>query len=181
MMRIAIFLAALGLILAINVGAIRSRILEADEAAVQTADDKGSGGAKKDPAAADSSKSKENKPPSAETQDKGIGPIKEVKLGPIDEKLVAQGEKLFAAKCTVCHQLDTKKIGPTLRDVTKQETPEFIMNMMLNTDQMERKNPHVKKLIAQYQTYMTILDLSQDDARALLEYLRSEGEKGAPK
>ncbi len=183
-MRILIFLAALGLVVVTNLGAIQSWVSDAgkkpDEIALQTMDDKGSGGLKADPKVADSTRSK-GKTASAEVKDKGIGPIKEVKLGPIDDKLVARGEKLFTDKCTVCHLMDTKKIGPPLRDVAKQQTPEFIMNMMLNTDGMEKKDAYVKKLISQYQTYMTILDLSNDDARALLEYLRSSTEKGAPK
>jgi mono/diheme cytochrome c family protein len=105
--------------------------------------------------------------------DKGIGPIKELKLGPIDEELAEKGKAIFTKKCTVCHQLDSKKIGPPLRDVVNQQTPEFIMNMILNTDQMEKKDPTVKKLIAQYQTYMSVLDLNKDQARSVLEYLRS--------
>lgn len=113
--------------------------------------------------------------------DKGIGPIKELKLGAISDTLAATGQQVFTKKCTVCHQLDTKKVGPPLRDVAKQQAPEFIMNMVLNSDEMEKKDPYVKKLIAQYQTYMSGLDLNKDQARAVLEYLRSEAEKGKPK
>jgi cytochrome c551/c552 len=114
-------------------------------------------------------------------EDKGIGPIKELKLGPIDDKMVADGQLLFSKKCTVCHQLDSKKVGPALRDVANQQAPEFIMNMILNSGEMEKKNPYIKKLIAQYQTYMSGLDLNKDQARSVLEYLRSEAAKGKPK
>ncbi len=121
------------------------------------------------------------KEPAAGTVDKGIGPITEVKLDSIDEDMAADGERIFTKKCTVCHQLDTKKVGPPLRDIVKQQAPEFIMNMILNADVMEKKDPIVKKLVAQYQTYMTGLDLNQDQARKVLEYLRSASAKGAPK
>lgn len=111
--------------------------------------------------------------------DKGIGPITTVKLGPIDSVMAEKGQALFKKQCVTCHLLDKKKLGPPLRDVTKQRPPEFIMNMMLNTDKMEKKDPEVKKLINKYQLYMTVLSLTKDQARELLEYLRLEGEKKA--
>jgi cytochrome c len=104
--------------------------------------------------------------------DKGIGPIKELKLGPIDTSMVTKGEQIFKSQCTACHMLDKKKIGPPLRSVTKDRPPEFIMNMILNTDEMEKKDPEVKKLIDQYGVYMSVLDISKDQARQILEYLR---------
>ena len=114
---------------------------------------------------------------SADNLDRGIGPIKTIKLDSINSDLVEKGRLLFTQKCTVCHQLDTKKIGPPLRDVAKRETPEFIMNMTLNPTGMEAKDPIVKKLISQYQTYMSISGITQDQARALLEYLRWANEQ----
>ncbi len=132
----------------------------------------------------DSTKTKTGKPKSGSktandtakstyiSPDKGIGPIKEIKLGPIDTSLVSKGQAFFQGQCVTCHQLDKKKIGPPLRTVTKDRPPEFIMNMLLNTDQMEKKDPEVKKLIAQYGTYMSVLDIKQEQARQLLEYLR---------
>jgi cytochrome c len=106
--------------------------------------------------------------------DKGIGPIKELKLSPIDTSMVTKGHAIFQSQCIVCHTLDSKKIGPALRTITNDRPPEFIMNMILNTDQMEKKNPEVKKLISQYGTYMSVLDFKQDQARQILEYLRWE-------
>ncbi len=110
---------------------------------------------------------------SAHGKDLGIGPIKEVKLGPIDEKLAQQGKSLFEMKCSVCHSLDERKIGPALRDVTQQRTPEFIMNLLVNTTEMEQKDEVMKNLISEYSIPMTNLQLGEKDARALLEYLRS--------
>ncbi len=122
-----------------------------------------------------------DKAPSSADQDKGIGPVKALKLEAISDSLAASGQQIFAKKCTVCHQLDSKKVGPPLRNVAKEQAPEFIMNMILNSDEMEKKDPYIKKLVAQYQTYMSGLDLNKDQARAVFEYLRSEAEKGKPK
>lgn len=105
--------------------------------------------------------------------DLGIGPIKKVTLGPLDEKMASQGKALFQTHCSVCHHLDERKIGPALRDVTKQRTPEFIMNMILNTSDMEQHDPTAKRLEAEYPLKMPSPDLNKKQSRDLLEYLRS--------
>lgn len=117
-------------------------------------------------------------------QANGIGPITQpLNLKPIDRAYAKVGEKLFNDKCASCHELDTKKVGPPLRDVLFRRKPEFVMNMMLNPDQMMRRHPEIIKLFAQYQSPMAVPELKQDDARAILEYLRREslGVPGAPK
>lgn len=106
----------------------------------------------------------------------GVGPVKQkLELGPIDPKLVKKGEEIFNTKCIACHKLDERYVGPAQRDVIKRRSPEFIMNMMLNPQEMQEKHPVVKKLLAEYMTQMTNQNLSFDDARALLEYFREVG------
>jgi len=113
------------------------------------------------------------------TDELGIGPIKsEVKLGPIDKNLVVKGEQTFTTKCSACHKLDVKLVGPPLKDVTKRRRPEWIMNMMLNPQQMTMENPTAKELFATYLVQMTFQDVSQDDARAILEYFRNNDGTG---
>ena len=46
------------------------------------------------------------------------------------------------------------------------------MNMILDPEGMLREHPEVKQLLAQYYTPMPNQQLSQDEARAVLEYLR---------
>lgn len=112
--------------------------------------------------------------PQNQTKDKGIGPVKELKLGAVDKKLAAQGQQLFSAKCVACHSLDQKIIGPPLRNVTKTRTPEYIMNMILNPTNMEKGDPVTKEMHKSYlATPMTDQSFTQDEARSLLEYLRS--------
>jgi cytochrome c2 len=109
--------------------------------------------------------------------DKGIGPITEVKLGPIDQNLVKKGKEIFDSKCASCHKLEERYVGPPLKGVTKRRKPEWIMNMILNPTEMEQKDPIAKQLLAEYLTQMTFQNVSQEDARAILEYLRSVDEK----
>lgn len=103
----------------------------------------------------------------------GIGPIKEVSVGTIDQNLVSQGTKIFNMKCMACHQLDSRNVGPPLRNVTKKYNPVYIMNYLLNTTDMQRKDTLMQKLVAEYKIIMPDQVLTRDDARALLEYFRS--------
>ncbi len=109
----------------------------------------------------------------AEQLEKGIGPVTEVNLGAIDEALTAKGLELFTQKCTTCHKLDSRYIGPPLGDITTRRTPEFVMNMMLNPEEMVQKHPVAKELLAEYIAPMANQSLTMDEARAILEYLRS--------
>lgn len=106
--------------------------------------------------------------------DRGIGPVKNVVIGPIDNKMVADGKKIFQAKCVVCHDLKIKKIGPPLKNITKDSTPEYIMNLLLNAVEMQKQDPHMKDLLKEFNNIaMPNPGLSQAQARTVLEYLRS--------
>jgi mono/diheme cytochrome c family protein len=111
-------------------------------------------------------------PAGQQSEDKGIGPIKTLNLGPVDNALASKGGDIFQNKCSTCHSLDVKKLGPPLGKVLEDNTPEFIMNFLLNTAEMEEKDPKIQKLIQEYGAPMPVLGLSQDEARAVLEYLR---------
>jgi mono/diheme cytochrome c family protein len=64
--------------------------------------------------------------------DKGVGPIKEVKLGPVDPAMAKAGAAVFEQKCSACHKFDERYVGPALKGVTQRRTPEYIMNMILD-------------------------------------------------
>lgn len=105
-------------------------------------------------------------------QNKGIGPITSVQLGAIDNAMADKGQELFKKKCSACHKLEAKYVGPALKGVTKRRTPEWIMNQILNPKEMTEKDPIAKELLATFMTQMTFQDVTQDDARAMLEYFR---------
>jgi mono/diheme cytochrome c family protein len=105
---------------------------------------------------------------------KGIGPVKSVKLGKIDEKLVAKGKELYKANCTACHKIKKKYIGPGLKGVTQRRSPEWIMNMIMNSKEMLEKDPIAKALIAEYNAPMAQQQLKEEEVRAILEYLRTK-------
>lgn len=105
---------------------------------------------------------------------KGIGPVKEVKLdATVNEEMSNKGKAIFEQKCVSCHKWNEKLVGPALSGVTKRRKPEWIMNMILNPVEMTQKNPEAQALYNQLLVQMTFQDVTQDDARNLLEYFRS--------
>lgn len=107
----------------------------------------------------------------------GIGPVKdEMKLEPVDLALSEKGKQLFQTKCVLCHKMDSRVVGPMLKDVTKRRRPEWIMNQILNPQEMMQKDPVAKELFSQYKVPMIQQDVSRDDARAILEYFRAVDE-----
>ncbi len=106
--------------------------------------------------------------------DNGIGPIKH-KLNiqdQIDEIKAKSGGEIFTQKCSQCHKLDERYTGPELRNITEKRSPEYIMNMILNPEEMTKRHPEAKKMLATYANQMTFQNVTKDDARNLLEYLR---------
>lgn len=105
---------------------------------------------------------------------KGIGPIKNLKLEAINDDLVAKGKEVYRVNCTACHKLKKRYIGPALGGVTKIRSPEWIMNMIMNPEEMIAKDPIGKALIAEYNAPMANQNISEEDARAILEFLRTK-------
>ena len=105
----------------------------------------------------------------------GIGPITTaVTLGPIDPAMAKQGQAVFEVKCSACHKMGEKYVGPALGDVTTRRTPAYILNMILNPAEMTQKHPVAQDLMAQHMTQMPNQGLTPDEARQVLEYLRTQ-------
>ena len=105
---------------------------------------------------------------------KGVGPVKEVTLGKeIDKKMATAGEKTFNTLCVACHRLDKRFVGPALGDVMSIRSPEWVMNMILNPIKMLQEDPIAKALLAEYKAPMADLGLTKEQARQIVEYLRT--------
>jgi len=105
---------------------------------------------------------------------KGVGPISSIELGDIDDALAATGKEIYKANCTACHKFGKKYIGPALKGVTTRRSPEWIMNMMLNPEGMVEEDPIAKALLEEYNAPMSNQQLSEEDARAILEFFRTK-------
>lgn len=110
-------------------------------------------------------------------KDLGVGPVKKVKLGPINQNLAEKGKNLFNNNCSGCHELNQTKVGPPLGKVVNERSPEFIMNMILNASNMEQHDPTAERLKSKYHVPMPQTGLNRSQARAVLEYFRSVASK----
>lgn len=101
------------------------------------------------------------------------GLIKEVTLNnPLNADMIAKGEGIYDMKCSACHKLtDQRVVGPGWKGLTSKRKPEWIMNMITNVDIMLDKDPEAQKLLAECLTRMPNQNVTQDDARNILEFM----------
>lgn len=105
------------------------------------------------------------------------GKIQRVDITPeIDKDMAKHGLRIFDVTCTSCHKYDERYVGPALGDVTKRRTPEFIMNMILDTETMIEKDDTVKCLLQTYLLKMPNMQVDEKDARSVLEHLREKAQ-----
>jgi cytochrome c551/c552 len=91
----------------------------------------------------------------------------------LDEAKAKIGEDASNVKCTSCHKMsDEKLVGPGWKDVTKRRTGEWIMNFITNPDPMLDKDPEAQAMLELCLVRMPNQSLTDDDARAILEYMR---------
>ena len=98
---------------------------------------------------------------------------------PLNKEWVATGKASYELKCLACHKLtDEKLVGPGWAGVTKRREPVWVMNMITNVDMMLEKDPEAQKLLEQCLVRMPNQNVSQEDARKIIEFMRSnDGEK----
>jgi hypothetical protein len=92
---------------------------------------------------------------------------------------VTKGKATYDMKCLACHKLDeTRVVGPGWSGVTKRRKPVWIMNMITNVDMMLEKDEEAQKLLEQCLVRMPNQNITEPEAREVLEFMRSnDGEK----
>lgn len=106
------------------------------------------------------------------TLPKGIGPIEQVELGEIDEAKAADGKAVFDMFCASCHKFGERYVGPDMAGVTQRRAPEWILNMILNPEEMVFNDDTAYELLAEYMTQMPSMPITQEQAFTILEYFR---------
>lgn len=98
---------------------------------------------------------------------------------PLNQAWVTAGQGIYDAKCLACHKLtDEKLVGPGWAGVTKRREPTWIINMITNVDMMLEKDAEAQKLLEQCLVRMPNQNVTQEDARKILEFMRkNDGEK----
>ena len=116
-------------------------------------------------------------PPSerVDLKSKGVGPIKSLDLpDEIDQAMAAKGAEVFKKMCTACHRENKRFVGPSPNNILERRSPEWIMNMILNPEEMVKEDALAKELLIEFNgSPMANQNLTEEDARAILEYFRT--------
>lgn len=110
--------------------------------------------------------------PIASFHPNGIGPIEKLELSPISDSLMKYGKAIFDQKCSQCHTMEYKNTGPDISDILWSKNPEWVVNFMLNKNEMLEKDSFAIKTKLQYQTNCEMVIENKEEAIAILEYLR---------
>jgi mono/diheme cytochrome c family protein len=111
---------------------------------------------------------------------KGVGRFQDIQLThPLDEKMVDRGRKIYESKCFACHKLNTELlVGPGWTGVTDRRKPEWIMNWITNTKIMLDRDLAAQADMAVCLIRMPNQDLTDEQARDVLEFMRrNDGKK----
>ena len=93
---------------------------------------------------------------------------------PLNQQWVASGKGIYELKCQACHKLtDERLVGPGWKGVTQRREPHWVMNMITNVEMMLEKDPEAQKLLEQCLVRMPNQNLSKDESRQVLEFMRS--------
>ncbi len=112
---------------------------------------------------------------STEMESKGIGPVTKVTLADeIDMEMAEVGKVLYQQMCTACHRADKNFIGPSPKGILNRRSPEWVMNIILNPEEMIQKDSIAKALFIEFNSVpMANQSLTEEQARQVLEYFRT--------
>src|SRR6185437_6775168 len=90
----------------------------------------------------------------------------------------AKGEVIFKAKCTTCHKIDTRLIGPALGPTISSETDDKWLTKWIQNNQalIASKDKKALDIYNQYnQSNMTVFsELTDADVANVIAYARTE-------
>lgn len=90
---------------------------------------------------------------------------------------IENGKKYFLQKCSSCHKLDERYVGPSLKNVAKRRTKQWILNMILKPSEMLKNDEIAKQLLEEYFINMPYQNVSEKQAEDIFEYLEYMKEK----
>lgn len=105
---------------------------------------------------------------------RGEGKFTTVDLGAkLDVAMAEAGKTIVDLKCASCHKMtDEKLVGPGWKGVSERRKPEWIMNFITNPDAMLDKDPELQAQLELCLVRMPNQNLTDDDARKILEFMR---------
>jgi len=93
--------------------------------------------------------------------------------------MAAHGEELFKTKgCSACHAFGARLSGPDLAGVASRRTAAWMEQQILHPDVMTKEDPISRQLMATYALQMPNQGLTPDEAKAVIEFLKSKEQPG---
>lgn len=91
----------------------------------------------------------------------------------LDQAMAAKGNATYSLKCQSCHRLTEERlVGPGWKGVTQKRNPVWIANMITNVDVMLETDPEAQKLLEQCLVRMPNQNITREEARELIEFMR---------
>jgi mono/diheme cytochrome c family protein len=93
---------------------------------------------------------------------------------------IAKGKQLFQTRCASCHKVNQELTGPALNGAeARWPDKEKLYAFIRNSEEVIRQDKYARELWLQYnQTIMLAQpDLTDEDIRAVLDYINSAAEK----
>ena len=103
---------------------------------------------------------------------RGIGPIDSLELKQISDSLVKRGQLVFRERCSDCHTMELKNRGPDISDILAIRKPEWVINFLLNKEEMLQRDSLALITRAKYDQPCGSDIQSMNEALDILEYLR---------
>jgi len=105
---------------------------------------------------------------------RGMGRFDHVDIGDkLDAALAKEGKVISDLKCASCHRYtDERLVGPGWAGVTEKHRPEWIMNFITDPDPMIDIDPELQAQLEICLIRMPNQNLSDDEARKILEFMR---------
>ena len=112
--------------------------------------------------------------PAQSTKADGLITAADLQLGDVDATMAERGKTTYDVKCQACHSTGANRVvGPGWKGLTTKREPAWIMNMIMNIDVMLEKDPEAQKLLEECLVRMPNQNLSKDESREVLEFMRT--------
>ena len=87
---------------------------------------------------------------------------------------LVEGEKLYKTRCTACHKLDARLVGPALKGITEKRSEEWLISFIRNSQEMiDAGDEDAVAIFEEYNQLPMIpnLDLTDDQIRNILGFI----------
>jgi len=95
---------------------------------------------------------------------------------------VKEGETLFKSKCTTCHGVTKKVVGPALAGMSERHSEEWLVKWIHNSQAMVAAgDPAAVQIFEEYNKMVmtSFTDLSEDQIKSIIAYVKAEETKAA--